>query len=291
MPYALLAPAICARRCPALLVAGMDDFLQRFSGIGRLYGAQALPRLAAARVCVVGVGGVGSWIVEALARSGIGSLTLVDMDDVCVTNINRQLPALEGTIGLPKVSVLADRVRAVNPRCEVRAVCEFLTESSCERLLAPAFDFVVDAVDRMSIKALIIARCRDIGVPVITLGSAGGRRDPLQIRVADLGLAGKDELLQQVRRKLRRDHGYPKSTDGKALLMGVPCVFSTEPPVYPRSDGSCGVEPEPGMEKGVRLDCTGGYGAATFVTGAFGFAAAAEVVRRLVGEGPAAQDS
>lgn len=260
-----------------------EEFLQRFGGIGRLYGVQALSRLATARVCVIGVGGVGSWIVEALARSGMGSLTMVDMDDVCITNINRQLPALQDTIGLPKVGVLTDRVKAINPRCEARAVCEFLTASSCERLLAPEFDFVVDAVDRMSVKALIIARCRDIGVPVITLGSAGGRRDPGQIRIADLGLAGKDELLHQVRRKLRRDHGYPKSTDGKALLMGVPSVFSTEPPVYPRGDGTCARAPEPGAENGLRLDCASGYGAATFVTGAFGFVAAAEVVRRIAG--------
>ena len=258
-----------------------EDYLQRFGGIGRLFGASALPRLAAARVCVIGVGGVGSWIVEALARSGIGAITLVDMDDVCVTNTNRQLPALQDTIGRPKVDVLADRVRAIHPRAEVRAVCEFLTGESCERLITPGFDFVVDAVDRMSIKALIIARCRDLGTPVITLGSAGGRRDPAMIRLTDLGLAGKDELLQQTRRKLRRDHGFPKSTDGRALPMGVPCVLSAEPPVFPWDDGTCAPEPEPGAGPGVRLDCAAGYGAATFVTGAFGFAAAAEVVRRI----------
>jgi tRNA A37 threonylcarbamoyladenosine dehydratase len=145
-----------------------NDHLARFGGIGRLYGADALRLLASAHVCVIGVGGVGSWTVEALARSGVGRLTLVDLDDVCVTNINRQLPALDGTIGHPKIEVLATRVRAINPRCEVVCQADFFTESTADRLLAPTFDYVVDAVDRMSIKALIIAGSQARGYPVMT---------------------------------------------------------------------------------------------------------------------------
>jgi tRNA A37 threonylcarbamoyladenosine dehydratase len=259
-----------------------DDYLARFGGIGRLYGADALPKLAAAHVCVIGVGGVGSWVVEALARSGIGRLTMIDLDDVCVTNINRQLPALRNTIGRPKVDVLAERARAINPACEVNAITEFVTDATAERLLDQRFDFVIDAVDRMSIKALIIGICHRNGTPVLTVGSAGGRRDPTQIKTVDLGLAGRDLLLQQTRRKLRRDFGFPKSTDGDALVMGVPCVFSTEKPVFPWADGSCSTEPEPGADESLRLDCASGFGAATFVTGAFAFVAAAEVVRRIV---------
>lgn len=259
-----------------------DDYLARFGGIGRLYGAAALPRLAAAHVCVIGVGGVGSWVVEALTRTGVGALTLIDLDDVCITNTNRQLPAMDGMMGRPKVDVLAERVRAINPACAVSAVPEFLLESSASRLLAPGFDFVIDAVDRMSVKALIIGTCHGKGQPVLTVGSAGGRRDPAQIRVADLGFAGRDPLLQQTRRKLRRDFGFQRSTDGDAVAMGVPCVFSTEKPVFPWADGSCALEPEPGADESLRLDCASGFGAATFVTGAFAFAAAAEVVRRLV---------
>ncbi len=263
----------------------MDEaYLQRFGGIGRLYGAAALPRLEEAHVAVVGVGGVGSWVVEALARSGVGELTLIDMDDVCVTNTNRQLPALAHTIGQAKVDVLVARVAEINPACRVHRVLEFLLESNADRLLTPPFDFVVDAVDRTSIKALILARCRARGLPVITSGSAGGRRDPTQIRLTDLGHAGADPLLKGVRQSLRKDHGFPKSLEGGALEMGIACVFSTEKPVFPWADGSCSLQPETGAETGLRLDCSAGFGAATFVTGAFGFSLAAEVVRRLAGQ-------
>ncbi len=261
----------------------MDETYQaRFGGIGRLYGARALEKLSRVHVAVVGVGGVGSWVVEALARSGVGALTMIDMDDVCVTNTNRQLPALNNTIGLPKVDVLRERVLAINPECDVKALPEFLTEVTAARLLEPRYDFVIDAVDRMSIKALIIGECCRRKTPVMTIGAAGGRRDPTLIRVTDLGFSGNDLLLQQVRRKLRRDAGFPKSDDGKAIAMGVPCVFSTEKPFYPQRDGTCSTQEPLDAEKSLRLDCAAGFGAATFVTGAFGFAAAAEAVRRLV---------
>ncbi len=258
-----------------------EGWLQRFGGIARLYGMAGLERLSRAHVCVIGVGGVGSWIVEALVRSGIGALTLIDLDDVCITNVNRQLPALDGTIGLPKVQVLAERMALINPECKVTQVLEFVSENNASRLLAENYDFVIDAVDRMSIKAVIIAICKERGVPVFTLGSAGGRRDPSLIKVVDLGLAGHDLLLQQVRRKLRQDYGYAKSDDGKAVFMGVPCAFSTEKPMFPWADGSCSTTPEPGAETGLRLDCAAGFGAATFVTGTFAFAAASEVVARI----------
>lgn len=258
-----------------------DSYLQRFGGIGRLYGAAALPRLAAAHVAVIGVGGVGSWVVEALARSGVGQLTLIDLDDVCITNTNRQLPALTQTVGLSKVDVLAARVAEINPACRIERVLEFLTASNVERLLAPNFDFVVDAVDRTSIKALILAQCHARGLRVITSGSAGGRRDPTTIRMTDLGLAGSDPLLKGLRQNLRRHHGFAKSEQGRPMTMGIPCVFSTERPVYPWADGSCSLEPEQGAATGLRLDCAAGFGAATFVTGTFGFMLASEVVRQL----------
>ena len=259
-----------------------ESYQQRYGGIGRLYGIAAMEKLSRSHVAVVGVGGVGSWTVEALVRSGVGKLTLIDMDDVCITNTNRQLPALAGTIGRPKVEVLRERALAIDPACDVSSIVEFLTPSNASRLLDGGFDFVVDAVDRMSIKALIIAGSRDLGLPVITSGSAGGRRDPTCLRATDLGLAGVDPLLRQVRRKLRRDHGFPLSRDGTALPMGIPCVFSPEKPVYPNADGTCSVQPDEEIERGLRLDCQDGFGAATFVTGVFGFALAAEVVSRLV---------
>lgn len=258
-----------------------SNYADRFGGIGRLFGGAALERLARAHVAVVGVGGVGSWVVEALARSGIGKLTLIDLDDVCITNTNRQLPALADTVGQPKVAVLAARVRAIHPGCEVVEVVEFLTESNVSRLLNESFAYVVDAVDRMSIKALIIDACRRRGMPVITSGAAGGRRDPTQVQLTDLGLAGTDPLLAQVRRKLRRDFGWPSSSDGRPVIMEVPCVFTKEPALYPRSDGTCTTEKEDGAGTGFRLDCSAGFGAASFVTGTFGFALAGEVVRTL----------
>ncbi len=264
------------RRPPLCLVS--PDYPDRFGGLSRLLGKAALPRLAAAQVAVVGVGGVGSWIVEALARSGIGALTLIDLDDVCITNVNRQLPAIDGQIGRPKVTVLAERVRLINPACRVEAVPEFFTAASAERLLAPGYDCLVDAVDRMSHKALLIAGARDRAMPVVTVGAAGGRRDPTRIRAGDIGEAN-DELLRQVRKKLGRDHGFSAGLARGITRLGVPAVWSEEKPVFPWADGTCGAEAEPGSP--LKLDCESGFGSAVFVTGAFGFAAAAEVVRRI----------
>jgi tRNA threonylcarbamoyladenosine dehydratase len=253
-----------------------DDYLQRFGGLARLYGEVALPRLQSAHVAVVGVGGVGSWVVEALARSGIGALTLIDLDDVCLTNVNRQLPALDGNIGRPKVTALAERMRLINPACTLTTVSEYFTAQTAERLLAPRFDWVVDCVDLMSNKALLIAECTKRGRPVLTVGSAGGKRDAARIVVTDFGDGHGDELLRQVRKKLRRDYGFAK---GEGNHYGIPCVSSQEPPVYPWADGTCSTEPEAGTS--LRLDCATGFGTAVFITGAFGFAAAGEIVRRI----------
>jgi tRNA A37 threonylcarbamoyladenosine dehydratase len=261
----------------------MNDYDQRFSGIGRLVGRQGLARLQAAHVCVVGLGGVGSWAVEALARSGIGALTLIDLDDVCVTNINRQLPALTDTVGRPKAEVLAERIRGINPLCRVEPLPEFFTAATADRLLAPAYGFVIDAIDRMSNKALLIAAAHERSRRVLTVGGAGGRRDPTQIRTGDLGDASGDELLRQVRKKLRRDHGFGAGTQTQKMHWGIRCVWSGEPQVFPRPDGSCGPEPEEGTSHA--MNCDSGFGTGVFVTGAFGLAAAAEVVRLLTADG------
>jgi tRNA A37 threonylcarbamoyladenosine dehydratase len=262
--------------------ASSEDYLARFGGFGRLYGAAALERMRSSHICVVGIGGVGSWVVEALARSGVGALTIVDADDVCVTNINRQLPALTDTLGRPKVAVMAERVRLISPSCQVEARAEFYTKSNSDELLAPPFDFVMDCMDRMSIKSHIIHECRRLGRRVLTCGSAGGRRDPSAVRASDLGIAGNDELLRQVRRNLRREYGWPVGRGGNPLAMGIPCVFTSEKPVYPHHDGTCRAEPEEG--ESLRMDCASGFGSATFVTGVFGFVAAAAVIRELLGE-------
>jgi tRNA threonylcarbamoyladenosine dehydratase len=257
----------------------VDDYLDRFGGLGRLFGRDALERLRSAHACVVGVGGVGSWTVEGLARSGVGEITLIDLDDVCVTNVNRQLPALDGQIGRPKIAVLAERIRLINPSCTVNEAAEFFTESSAERLLSPSYDVVVDAIDALGNKARLIAGCVGRKLNCVTVGGAGGRKDPTQIRAGDLGESMSDELLRLVRKKLRRDHGFAR---GEGNRYGVRSIYSRESPVFPWADGSCQSEPEPGSN--LRLDCESGFGTAVFVTAAFGLAAAGEAVR-LIAEG------
>jgi tRNA A37 threonylcarbamoyladenosine dehydratase len=247
---------------------------QRFGGLERLYGRGSLERLSVAHVCVVGVGGVGSWTVEALARSGIGALTIVDLDDVCVTNVNRQLPALDGNIGRPKVEVLSERVRAINPDCRVTARSEFFTESSASDILgASSFDYVVDAIDSLKNKCLLVVKCLEKGIPLITSGAAGGRSDPTQIKIDDLAFTTQDELLRYVRKRLRRDFGFTRDVKKP---FGVKAVFSIERAVFPWSDGRVCHELEKGSDPAI--NCEGGVGTASFVTGAFGFVAAAEVV-------------
>jgi tRNA A37 threonylcarbamoyladenosine dehydratase len=178
----------------------MSDFDFRFGGIGRLYNPAGLARLRAAHVCVIGIGGVGSWAAEALARSAIGQLTLVDMDEVCVSNVNRQLHALNPAIGLPKVQVMAERIHAINPECRVHALPEFFNESTADAILSERFDFVIDAIDNVPNKCLLMARCRQKAIPIVTAGGAGGRRDPSAIQTADLAFTGHDGLLRAVRK-------------------------------------------------------------------------------------------
>ena len=254
----------------------MSDFETRFGGIARLYGKSALEKLRAAHVAVVGIGGVGTWAAEALARSGIGALTLVDLDEVCVTNINRQLHALGETVGRAKVEVMAERIRAINPGCRVTVEQKFFNEQTAAELLAPKFDFVLDAIDDVANKVLLLVRCREKKIPIITSGGAGGRRELTSVRLGDLSQASHDKLLAEVRRKLRQEHGFPAGH----LAMDVPCVYSVERTVFPQSDGTV-CEMRSAAEDGTRLNCNGGLGSATFVTGAFGFAAAGFVVRKI----------
>ena len=253
-----------------------EDYQRRFSGIARLYGNEGALVIRGAHVCVVGVGGVGSWSVEALARTGVGALTLVDLDEVCVSNVNRQLPALTSEVGKAKVQVLKERVHGINPECRVTTLEEFFTPTNCAEILSIEFDCVLDAIDDVGNKSLLLAECVRRRVPVVTVGGAGGRREPTAIRVHDLAFASHDRLLQRVRKILRTEYNFPG--DAKTPF-GIPCVYSVEPPLFPQSDGTvCATR---GDATELRMNCNAGYGSATFVTGAFGFAAAAEVVRLL----------
>ena len=248
----------------------------RFGGTGRLYGPAAMNRFAEARVMVAGIGGVGSWAVEALARSGVGALVLVDLDEICVSNINRQVHALEGRVGRLKGEVMAERVREISPSCEVRVVPAFVTAANADELVGAGVDAVVDAIDTLRHKAALLAACRRAGVPVVTSGAAGGRRDATRIRVADLAQSGKDPLLHSLRRMLRREHGFPACAMGeKPAPWGMEAVFSDEPVVMA---GGCEGE-RPAVAGGIA--CEGGYGSVAHVTAAFGLACAGRVLERL----------
>jgi tRNA A37 threonylcarbamoyladenosine dehydratase len=258
----------------------MDPYLKRFGGLARLYGAAGLNSLRSAHVCVVGLGGVGSWAVEALARSGIGKLTLIDLDDVCISNVNRQIHALDGELGKPKIEVMARRAAAINPECIINPLHSFFLKSNASQILQTPFDAVLDAIDSPSLKCVLIAACRERAVPVTVVGGAGGRQDPTAIKIIDLAFSSGDRLLQQVRRKLRRDYGFPRGDQD----FGVECVVSTEPPVFPTKRGC--VTTSRAEAADLRLDCTSGFGTASFVTGTFGLFAASRIVRRIATRDP-----
>jgi len=251
----------------------------RFSGIARLYGREGLARLRGARVLLVGIGGVGSWTAEALARTGLGHLTLCDMDEICVTNVNRQVHALDGTVGVPKIRAMAERIEGFAPGCVVDQAFCFFGEGSCEALLAGGWDVVVDAIDSIPHKCLLLSECVRREIAVVTVGGAGGRRDPTRVRVVDLTRTFDDRLLQQVRKKLRQKFDFPRNTKKK---WGIPAVFSPEAVVYPQADGGVCATREEGTN--LRLDCASGFGTAAFVTGAFGFAAAAAAVDQVLAD-------
>lgn len=257
---------------------------ERFQGVERLYGVGSVERLRQAHVCVIGIGGVGSWAAEALARSGVGRLTLIDADEVCVSNTNRQLHALDGEYGKPKVEVIAARARAINPAIRIDAIERFLTPSTLDELLDRGYDVVLDACDAFRVKLEAIAWCRRRKLPMVSVGSAGGRTDPTMIRVRDLSRTEHDAMFSLIRKKLRQDFGFPRNPD---RYFGVSAVYSLQNVQYPQPDGSvCGTRP-PGGDA-LNLACGGGLGAATHVTGAFAFAAAGKVLEKVLEKKPAA---
>jgi tRNA A37 threonylcarbamoyladenosine dehydratase len=261
--------------------SGMDKRMERFAGIERLYGRGSLERLAQCHVAVIGIGGVGSWLVEALARSGIGSMTLFDADDICISNSNRQLPAMDGNFGKNKADLMQVRCQAINPDMQINAVPAFITPSNMAESLNDGFDLVIDACDSFRVKVELIAWCRRRKQKLIVIGAAGGRTDPTQVRVRDLARTEQDALLALIRRKLRTEFNFPKNKD---RYFSIPAVYSLENVQYPQADGSvCGLRPATNPEAGFKLDCGDGLGAATHVTGTFAFAAAAKAMEILLG--------
>ncbi|CAG0878788.1 unnamed protein product [Cyprideis torosa] len=226
-------------------------------------------------VCVVGIGGVGSWVAEALARSGIGKLVLIDNDDISLSNTNRQIHALNNTIGRSKVAVMAERIATINPNCDCLAIDDLLVTNNCAKYLLTEYDFVVDAIDNVRFKADLIYYCKRNKIPVITTGGAGGAIDPTAIKVADLSKTWNDPLAAKVRARLRSQYAW---TSNPKRRFGVECVFSVEQPWYPQLDGSIGHQ-KVGV-KGVRLDCDMGYGSVSTVTASFGMFVASRVINR-----------
>lgn len=247
------------------------DHSRRFGGVGRLYGAEALRVFQQARICVVGIGGVGSWAAEALARSAIGHITLIDLDMIAESNVNRQIHALDDEFGKAKVTSMAARIKAINPDCLITEIEDFVSPENLDTTLDTHFDYVIDAIDQTRTKAAIIAWCKNHGIPVITSGSAGGQIDPTRIAIADLAQTVQDPLLAKVRALLRKDYGFTRDSKKK---FGIPAIYSTEPLRYPVSP-TCNEAP---VQAG--LSCAG-FGSSVCVTAPFGLFAVAEVLKYL----------
>ena len=259
------------------------DIGRRFGGIARLYGTAALRRFQGAHVCVIGVGGVGSWIVEALARSAIGRLTLIDLDNVAESNSNRPIQALSGTIGQAKIAALAERIAQINPLCRVTLVEDFIAPDNLDQMIGGhGFDYVIDAIDNVRAKAALIAYCRARDIALITIGSAGGQTDPTKIAIRDLSKTEQEPLLKMVRKRLRKEYGFPNSIKTK---FHVDAVFSMEPLSFPEAEASCALdEHDAAAGAGVSgLNCAG-FGSSMVVTATFGMVAAGHLLRSLAGQ-------
>jgi len=250
---------------------------QRFGGVRRLYGVSAYELYTQARICVVGIGGVGTWAAEALARSGIGHITLIDMDDVCITNTNRQIHALDGNVGRSKVDAMAERIKLINPHCQVNAIEDFVTPENVAELLGNQYDYVIDAIDSLKPKAAMVAWCRRNKVKIITIGGAGGQIDPTRVMIADLSRTERDPLAAKLRNFLRRHNNFPKNTKRR---FEVECVFSTEQLRYHHKDGTISLE-RPDWGANAKLGCDSGFGSSTVVTATFGLVAAGRVLEKL----------
>ena len=254
---------------------------RRFGGVSRLYGAAGLAKLQAARVMVVGIGGVGSWAAEALARNAVGSITLVDLDNITESNVNRQIHALDNNFGKPKVSAMAERIHAINPACMVREIEDFVTLENVANLLDFNINVVLDCTDDVQAKIALAINSKAMQIPLIMSGSAGGRLDPTRIKVADMAYVQGDKLLAKVRNQLRRDHAFPSASQTKkSAKFSFICVYSDEPVIRPKTsnqDAACEVNSPPITG----LNCAG-YGSSVCVTAPLGFAMAQLAINLIV---------
>lgn len=253
------------------------DVARRFGGVARLYGADGLSKLQTMHVCVIGIGGVGSWAAEAIARNAVGTITLIDLDNIAESNVNRQLHAVDGVFGKAKVTAMAERIKLINPAAIVHELEDFVTVENVNQMLNHHFDGVIDCIDDAKAKAAIAAFCQLKKIPLVMTGAAGGRLDATRIKQADLSQVSHDKLLAKVRNLLRRDYGFAKAVEGKnkPVKLGVQCVYSDEEVILP--DRVC----ETADTAITGLNCAG-YGSSVCVTASFGFAATGLLLKHLV---------
>lgn len=257
---------------------------RRFDRMGRLVGDLKMKKLMDSHVMIIGLGGVGSWAAESIVRSGVGHVTLVDFDEICVTNFNRQLHALQGLVGKDKAEVMGERMRKINPQAKIEVVSRFYNANHCAEIFQNHPDYVIDAIDNVTAKCHLLHFCHSQKIPIITSTGSGGRIDPTQVRIADLGKTEIDPLARSIRRILREKYSFPPE---EGASFGISAVYSIEPPQAPEEltyDGG----------KGFRCVCPQGQneffncesrnlilGNASFVTGTFGFYCASKVVQAL----------
>lgn len=246
------------------------DYPRRFGGIARLYGQKSFDFFTSSHVCVVGLGGVGSWAVEALARTGVGKLTLIDLDNVALSNVNRQQPAVDSQLGMPKTEAMARRVRDINPMCQLTLIEDFVDEENIAQIFEKPFDFVIDAIDQVKVKAAMANHFLSRKQAFVVSGGAGGRTDLMQIETAGIDEVTHDPLLANMRYTLRKRYGFK---DKEKLLKKILCVFSREEIIRPEKEAACDVLQG--------LSCAG-FGASMMVTASFGLACTTSAINYLV---------
>ena len=242
------------------------DLDRRFGGIIRLYGKKKFQLIQNYHVCVIGIGGVGSWVAESLARHGVGKITLIDMDHIAESNINRQIHALDSTIGESKIQAMKNRIIDINPMCQVKCIDDFLEESNIERYISSQFNYVVDAIDQSSVKINLAEHCQANNLALLMIGGAGGRTDPSRIKILDLSKTYGDPLLTNIRKY------FNKKNKGLRSVYEIPTIFSDEPII--KSD-SCGTDES---ERGLNCD---GYGSSQNITASMAFFAVAYVFSKI----------
>jgi tRNA A37 threonylcarbamoyladenosine dehydratase len=259
------------------------DFARRFGGVSRLYGIDGFKKLQSSHICVIGIGGVGSWAAEALARNAVGTITLIDLDNIAESNVNRQLHAVDSAFGKAKVTAMRERIHSINPLATVHEIEDFVTLENANIMLSHNYDGIVDCIDDAKAKMAIVAYCKSNNIPIVTTGGAGGRLDPTRIRQADLSLVTGDRLLAKVRNGLRRDYAFPKGDDSKnktskrkTALFGITAIYSDENVIQPNR--TCETDAEAAI---TGLNCAG-YGSSVCVTAPFGFAAAAALLSKIL---------